>query len=147
MFRGHYSTRLDEKGRMKIPADFKHEIDELKYDARFYITSLYGDVVKLYPMKEWELFEAKILNGPGTFEDKEKFQEVTGYYGQNVEMDSQARITIPERHRQKFGLKSEVGLLGKGTHFEIRIAEQFSSAVESNPMTKSEMNALLGSGN
>ena len=27
MFRGNCPTRLDEKGRLKMPADFKHEID------------------------------------------------------------------------------------------------------------------------
>ena len=27
MFRGNCPTRLDDKGRLKMPADFKHEID------------------------------------------------------------------------------------------------------------------------
>ena len=39
-FRGNHPTRIDEKGRLKLPADFKHLSDE-KYgrETKFYITS------------------------------------------------------------------------------------------------------------
>ena len=32
MFRGNHPTRVDEKGRLKVPADFKRELDE-RYSA------------------------------------------------------------------------------------------------------------------
>ena len=38
MFRGNIPTRVDEKGRLKLPADFKRLIDE-HYGANFFITS------------------------------------------------------------------------------------------------------------
>ena len=59
MFRGNCPTRLDEKGRLKVPADFKHEIDRT-YDGRFYITSFDGKIAKLYLLQEWELLEKRI---------------------------------------------------------------------------------------
>ncbi|PYX46476.1 MAG: division/cell wall cluster transcriptional repressor MraZ, partial [Acidobacteria bacterium] len=43
MFRGNHPTRVDEKGRLKVPAEFKRVIDE-KYGTQFYITSLDGKV-------------------------------------------------------------------------------------------------------
>ena len=46
MFRGSHTTRVDDKGRVKIPADFKREIDE-KYGAQFYITSYWGQVMEI----------------------------------------------------------------------------------------------------
>ncbi len=143
MFRGNCPTRLDDKGRLKIPADFKHEIDR-SYDGRFYLTSLNGEVIKLYPLSAWEQFEATVKNGAGTYQQKEKFQEVTGYYGQNVEMDNQGRVTIAEWLRNKFGLKGEVAVLGKLDHIEIRVMEEFGKAVEANPLTPDELNDLLG---
>ena len=36
---------MDEKGRLKIPAEFKRVIDE-KYGTQFYITSLDGKVAQ-----------------------------------------------------------------------------------------------------
>ena len=42
MFRGTHLTRLDEKGRLKVPAEFKRLFDE-NYSAQFYITSWDGN--------------------------------------------------------------------------------------------------------
>ena len=50
MFRGTHTTRLDEKGRLKVPADFKRQIDE-NYGVQFYITSRTGTVAEVYPMQ------------------------------------------------------------------------------------------------
>ena len=65
MFRGSSPTRLDDKGRLKMPADFKHVIDK-KYDDQFYITSRDGKVIQLYPLKEWEAVEAKADAAPSS---------------------------------------------------------------------------------
>ena len=46
MFRGNHPTRVDEKSRLKIPAEFKRVIDE-KYGQKFYITSLDGSIAQL----------------------------------------------------------------------------------------------------
>ncbi len=147
MFRGHCPTRLDDKGRLKMPADFKHEIDRNNYDGKFYITSLNGAVIKLYPLKEWELYEQKVIGRANSHRALEKFSDVTSYYGQSVEMDSQGRLTIAEWLRDKFGLKGEVSVIGKLNHLEIRLTEELSKQVEENPLTDDDMDQLLGSGN
>jgi MraZ protein len=147
MFRGSYQTRLDEKGRLKIPADFKHEIERKDYDGQFYITSLDGAVIKLYPLKEWTLFEEKILSRSNSRRALEKFTDTTSYYGQSVEMDSQGRLTISERLRNQFRLQGEVAVKGKLDHLEIQLWDEFSKAVESNPLTPEDLDQLLGSGN
>ena len=41
MFRGNHQTRVDEKFRLKLPAEFKRLVDEL-YGPLFYITSQDG---------------------------------------------------------------------------------------------------------
>ena len=59
MFRGNHPARVDEKGRLKVPAEFKRVIDE-KYAQKFYITSLDGMVAQVYPFEEWERIEQKL---------------------------------------------------------------------------------------
>ncbi len=54
MFRGNHPTRVDEKGRLKVPAEFKRVIDE-KYSLQFYITSLDGKVAQVYPLIKGEV--------------------------------------------------------------------------------------------
>jgi MraZ protein len=142
MFRGNCPTRLDEKGRLKMPADFKHEIDR-SYDGKFYITSFDGAVIQLYPLQEWVLFEGQIKSQSTSHQRLQKFLDVTSYYGQEVEMDSQGRLTIAERLRNKFGLKDEVAVIGKLEHIEIRDMKDFSAAVEANPLTPEDLDELL----
>jgi len=147
MFRGNCPTRLDEKGRLKMPADFKHEIDS-KYDGQFYLTSLDGAVIKLYPLDEWKVIEERAARQPISNKAIQKFLDTTSYYGRSAAMDGQGRLTIAEWLRSKFGLKSETDLaiVGKLTHMEIRIMEEFGKGVENNPLTPEDLDALQQAG-
>ena len=140
MFRGNCPTRLDEKGRLKLPADFKHEIDK-SYDGQFYVTSFDGKVIKLFPLSEWEQLEERVSRSE-SYEARERFSEVTSYYGQRAELDAQGRLTIAEWLRNKFGLKGEMAVIGKLNHLELRIMEEFSKSVEEKPLTIAELNEL-----
>ena len=129
MFRGNHPTRVDEKGRLKVPADFKRVIDE-KYGAKFYITSMDGKVAQVYPFEEWEKIEAK-LNGLSNFNaSKKKFLTMTNYYGQEVEMDAQGRLLLPLVLREAAGLKADVAVMGYLNHLEVRGMEAVKSEVE-----------------
>src|SRR6266568_1554738 len=93
MFRGNHPTRVDEKGRLKVPAEFKRVIDE-KYGTQFYITSLDGKIAQVYPFEEWERIEQK-LAGLSTFNPtKKKFLDRVNYWGQQVEMDGQGQLLM-----------------------------------------------------
>src|SRR5438105_7591626 len=119
MFRGNHPTRVDEKGRLKVPAEFKRVIDE-KYGTQFYITSLDGKSAQIYPFEEWERIEQK-LAGLSTFNPtKKKFLERTNYYGQVVEMDAQGRLLVPTVLRESAQIRGEVAVLGNLTYLEVR---------------------------
>jgi MraZ protein len=134
MFRGNCPTRIDDKGRLKIPADFKKEIDE-NYTEQFYITSLDGTIIRLYPLQEWERVEEKMAKLPTTDETLEKFLDVTSYYGQVVSMDNQGRVTISDRLRNEFKLKGEVAVVGKLHYIEIRLMDEYTQHVKANHIT------------
>ena len=72
MFRGNHPTRVDEKGRLKVPAEFKRVIDE-KYGTQFYITVLDGKVAQVYPFEEWERIEQKLARLSNFNPTKKKF--------------------------------------------------------------------------
>jgi transcriptional regulator MraZ len=141
MFRGNCPTRLDEKGRLKLPADFKREVDS-SYDGQFYVTSLDGKVIKMYPLREWIAFEQQVKSSAASYEVKERFSDVTSYYGQQIELDAQGRLTIAEWLRNKFGLKGEMAVIGKQDHIELRVMDEFRKAVEDSPLTFADLNDL-----
>ena len=126
MFRGNHQSRVDDKFRLKLPSDFKRRVDEL-YGPKFYITSLDGKRAQLYPIKEWEAIESKIVQLEPTDPDREDFLNVTSYYGQEVEMDSQGRLLLPQVIRQKAKLAGDVNVLGMQTILEVTNLEMFEA--------------------
>jgi MraZ protein len=141
MFRGNHPTRVDEKGRLKVPAEFKRVIDE-KYGSQFYITSLDGKVAQVYPFEEWERIEQK-LAGLSTFNPtKKKFLDRANYWGQQVEMDGQGRVLIPQLLRDSAQIKGEVAVLGHLTFLVVRNLEAFRREIEEQAFTPEDEKTL-----
>jgi MraZ protein len=135
MFRGNYPTRMDDKGRLKVPADFKHEIEERYGAAKFYVTSRNGKVAEVYPMEEWEKIEARLDKLPTTNPSVQKFLDNTNYYGQVVEMDGQGRLLMPGLLREAANLQGEVAVVGRLRFLLVRNNEAYKKHVEENPVT------------
>jgi MraZ protein len=141
MFRGNHPTRVDEKGRLKIPAEFKRVIDE-KYGRQFYITSLDGRVAQVYPFEEWERIEQKLAALSSFNPTKKKFLDRTNYYGQQVEMDGQGRLLLPQLLRESGQIKGEVAVLGNLTFLVVRNLELFKREIEEEKFTPEDEKTL-----
>ena len=141
MFRGNHPTRVDEKGRLKVPAEFKRVIDE-KYAQRFYITSLDGKVAQVYPFEEWERIEQKLASLSTFNPTKKKFLNRTNYYGQVVEMDGQGRLLVPQILRESAQIKGDVAVLGNLTYLEVRNLEAFRKEIEEQAFTDEDTKTL-----
>ncbi len=145
MFRGNSPTRIDEKGRLKVPADYKRVLDE-KYGQKFYITSMDGKSAQVYPFEEWEALEAKVLKLPQMHPVRQKFLNKVNYYGQVVEMDNQGRVLIPQLLREAANLKGEVAVLGNLTFLAVHNMEGFRKQIEEEPFTADDEKTLADLG-
>ena len=141
MFRGNHPTRVDEKGRLKVPAEFKRLIDE-KYGAQFYITSLDGKVAQIYPFEEWQRIEEKLARLSNFNPTKKKFLNRTNYYGQLVEIDGQGRVLIPALLRETAKIHGEVAVVGNLTYLEVQSIEAYRKDIEENPFTAEDEKTL-----
>jgi MraZ protein len=141
MFRGNHPTRIDEKGRLKVPAEFKRVIDE-KYGLKFYITSLDGKVAQMYPFEEWERIEQKLASLSTFNPTKKKFLSRVNFYGQEVEMDGQGRLLIPQLLRQSADIKGEVAVMGNLTYLEVRNLEALQTEVVEEKFTTEDEETL-----
>ena len=141
MFRGNHPTRVDEKGSLKVPAEFKRLIDE-KYGTQFYITSLDGKVAQVYPFEEWQRIEEKLAKLSNFNPTKKKFLNRTNYYGQLVEIDGQGRVLIPALLRDTADIKGEVAVVGNLTYLEVQSIEAYKKDIEENPFTQDDEKTL-----
>ena len=119
-FRGSHPARVDEKGRLKLPADFKALlVPDADGKQVFYITSKDGKKAELWPIKAWEEIEANLATIPSTNPAKQRFLDVTNYYGQMAEMDNQGRLLLPQGLRDKASLTADVLVYGAQKYFEV----------------------------
>jgi MraZ protein len=140
MLRGNYPATVDEKGRVKIPADFLAELQRL--GKKFYVTSASGEYARIYPMKAWEEIEKKLAKKSSYNAAKQKFLSRTNYYGQVVEVDGQGRILIPPVLRESAAMKGEVDVQGNLTYLQVWNHARFLEQLNRNPITAEDEKAF-----
>src|SRR5271163_3722024 len=145
MFRGNHPARVDEKGRLKIPAEFKGRVDEI-YGNHFYITSKDGKVAEIYPLKEWEKIEEKLAAIPSFHPAKKKLMDRVNYFGQTVEIDAQGRLLLPQILRESANLMTDVVVFGMQNYLTVANHEDFKRNMDENPMTPEDEKELAGFG-
>ncbi|MBI3951869.1 MAG: division/cell wall cluster transcriptional repressor MraZ [Acidobacteria bacterium] len=141
MLRGHYKASIDDKGRLKIPAAFRHLIEE-EYGTDFFVTSYGGDSAWLCPLPEWQKIEARLAELPVMDPDKMKFMDRTNFYGKVASMDSQGRILIHPDLRESAELNGEVSVLGLLTRLDVWNTERFKKRLESEHYTREDAAAI-----
>ncbi len=141
MFRGNHPARVDDKGRLKLPAEFKRRVDEA-YGPQFYITSRDGKRAEIYPLREWEKVEEQLARIPNMNPAKKKFLDVTNYYGQMAELDAQGRLTLPQILRESAAVTAEVVVLGAQTFLEVVNHDSFRGQLEAEPLNAADMASL-----
>ena len=141
MLRGNCPARVDEKGRLKIPAPFKEEM-ERNCRGDFWVTSPDGKFAWIYPMEEWKVIEERLSQNPSFSNLRRKFLERTNYYGQVVTWDKQGRILIPTQLREAAEIKGDVAVLGNLSYLTVWNNDRYLAEIQNNPLTSEDLNAL-----
>jgi MraZ protein len=140
VLRGNYPAKVDDKGRVKIPAAFLEALRE--YGNKFYVTSENGDYVRVYPMKIWNEIEEKLARLSSHNRTKQKFLTRTNYYGQVVELDGQGRILVPSILRESAQMRGDVDVLGNLTYLQIWNHTRFLDSLKASPITDDDEKTL-----
>jgi MraZ protein len=145
MFRGNNPATVDEKGRLKIPTAFKAELDE-KYGQDFFVTSLDGQSVRVYPLSVWVKIEEKLAPLPSLNKAKKRFLDRTNYWGQMARADAQGRVLIPALLRESAGMQGEVAVIGHlEEYLEVWSMERLREPM-AQPFPDEDMDTLGGLG-
>lgn len=140
-FTGEYVQKVDSKGRMSIPADFRRvlEFGDLNWTEGLTpaLYLLYGDHLReqlqVYSVTEFNGIAARIKDMPLGSADRTRLSRLILGQSIRLEVDKDGRIVMPIRQRQKLGLtEGEVYFSGVGDHFEIWKADTFSATVGQN---------------
>ena len=114
VFLGTYAPRLDEKGRLILPAKFRDELESGIVVTRGQERCLY-----VFATKDFEEMHDRIRQAPITSKQGRDYLRLF-LSGANAEVpDKQHRVTIPAQLRSYAGLDRDVTFIGAGNRAEI----------------------------
>lgn len=138
---GHSPAKIDEKGRLKIPANFRKIIEE-RYGQDCFITSTDGESALVYPMPIWFEFQARLAKVPSTSQAKQKLLERVNYFGQVGTMDAQGRVLVPQVLRDVAGITEDVVVLGSQDHLIVWNEPKIQKRLSETPLTAEDYKEL-----
>jgi MraZ protein len=141
MLRGNSPATVDEKGRLKIPSSFRAYIEE-SWGSDFYVTSLSGESVLVYPLPVWQEIEERLAKLPSLNPTKKKFLDRTNFYGQVTSADKSGRILIPTLLRESAEMSGEVAVLGYLDHLDVWNHKRFLGRLKEDSFTEEDHETL-----
>ena len=136
MFLGTYQPKLDEKGRLILPAKFREELASGMVVTRGQERCLY-----VFSERTFEELHEKIRQAPVTSKQARDFLRLFLSGANEERPDGQNRITIPAGLRDYAGLSRELTVVGAGDRAEIWDTEtwnQYYASVESDYINTGE---------
>ncbi|GAA1321445.1 division/cell wall cluster transcriptional repressor MraZ [Leucobacter albus] len=114
MFLGTFTPRLDEKGRLILPAKFRDELAEGLVITRGQERCLY-----VFSEAEFESMHERVRQAPLTSKQARDYLRVFLSGAHPETPDKQHRITVPQGLRDYAGLDRELAVIGAGSRAEI----------------------------
>ncbi len=139
--RGSAETTVDEKGRFKVPSVFRAPIEET-FGPEFFLTSISGVDVLIFPMPVWNALEEKLAAMPAIHRAKAKFQERFNTYGQVARMDAQGRLLVPSLLREVSALEGDALVLGQTDHLKLVDRTKHLKSLRSTTITDEDYDEL-----
>ncbi len=103
---GMYPGRLDDRGRVKLPADFQQYFGALG-ETRFFVTSLDRRIAQIYTIPAWRENEKFLA---GYREDPKAARNIAfnaADLGAEADIDGQGRILFSAELRRELGIENQ----------------------------------------
>lgn len=133
MFLGTYEPKLDEKGRLILPAKYREELAGGLVFTRGQERCIY-----VFPLREFERLHEQLRAAPVTSRQARDYLRVFLSGATDELPDKQGRVTIPSTLRQYAGLDRDLTVIGAGSRVEIWDAEAWSTYLEAQESAYSD---------
>ena len=97
---------VDEKGRLKLPAEFLEYLEALKV-TKVFITTLDQRQARIYPIAVWKVNEALFENSADNAGAAERLALLAKAFGGDAEIDKSGRVLLPAKLREALDLEKQ----------------------------------------
>ncbi|HYH34089.1 MAG TPA: division/cell wall cluster transcriptional repressor MraZ [Nocardioides sp.] len=128
MLMGTYTPRLDDKGRLFLPAKFRDQLSE-----GLVVTRGQERCLTVWPMRAFEQLAGQAQEAPVTDKAVRDYTRLLFAGASDDQPDKQGRLNIPPMLREYASLSKDVIVIGVGNRLEIWDAarwQEYSDARE-----------------
>ena len=122
MFCGEHEYKVDQKGRVAIPPEFR---DEFRMGATL-VQGLEA-CITIYPLPQWERMAEKLVALPPMRGKTRRMNRLAFGTAFKLELDGQGRIILPQSLRQYTGIKDTAVMVGVNNYLELWSKENWES--------------------
>jgi len=134
MLLGTHTPKLDEKGRIILPAKFRDE-----FIGGLVITRGQDRCLYVFSMKEFELLNERISQAPIASKAARDFLRSLLSGATDEVPDKQGRVTVPSILRDYAGLERDLVVIGVGNRAEIWDAQAWNDSQAARDSAFSEV--------
>lgn len=127
MFLGTHTPRLDDKGRLILPAKFRDRLA-----GGLVVTAGQERCLYIFPVDEFVRFSEAARAAPVSNKEVRAFTRMLLSSASDEIPDKQGRVTVPAGLREYAGLARDCTVVGVGTRVEVWDTAAWNAYVESN---------------
>lgn len=125
MYLGRYYHTIEQKGRVAIPVRFRQLLGDHPVMTRGLDGCLF-----IFSQKEWVTFASSIEHASFTKRVHRDFVRLMTHDAEELEIDDQGRVLIPEFLRESMHLTKDIVFAGSSDHIELWDRDTYHSYVE-----------------
>ena len=125
MFLGTYTPKLDDKGRLTLPAKFRDALA-----GGLMVTKSQDHSLAVYPRAEFEALAERLTQASRSNPDARAFLRNLAAATDEQHPDAQGRITLTADHRRYASLSKECVVIGAITRLEIWDAQAWQGYLD-----------------
>ncbi len=120
MLQGEFTSQMDTKGRICIPASLRDSLQAQYGEQAFVLSRDYRDpCLRAYPLEEWQQLQQRLSQQANENTVVRAFKRIVVGAAQALNPDRQGRILIPQQLRQYAQLQKNILFCGTSESFEI----------------------------
>jgi MraZ protein len=135
VFLGTHTPKLDEKGRIFLPAKFRDELAE-----GLVVTRGQDRCLAIWPLADFVEQTQQLRSAPSSSKQVRDYQRMLASGASDETLDKQGRLTIPAPLRAYAGLDKEVVVVGAINRVEVWDADAWQSYSEAREAEFADMN-------
>lgn len=138
MFLGTHTPRLDDKGRLALPAKFRTELE-----GGLVITKGQERCLFVFPMAEFSRITELLRSAPVTQRSVRDYSRVFFASASHEVPDGQGRITVPAQLREYAGLSKDCVVIGANSRVEVWDSAAWQNYLESTEQSFADAEEVL----